>query len=39
MAVGDIVYQAFAYGIPALILIGIAMFAIKKYKKKGQADR
>lgn len=34
MAVGDIVFQAFAYGIPTLIFIGIAMFAIKKYKKR-----
>nr|WP_262417022.1 hypothetical protein [Bacillus pumilus] len=39
IAAGDIVYQLFAFGIPALILIGVAVFAIKKYKKKGQADR
>ena len=38
MPAGDIVYQVFAYGVPVLIVVGIATFTIKKYKNKGQTD-
>lgn len=38
MPTGDIVYQVFAYGVPALIGVGIAAFTIKKYKNKKQTN-